>query len=446
MTKDFKVLVVDDEAIVRESLREWLSDAGHQVFIAEDANRALEVMKQQNPGIIFTDLIMPGIDGIELLKRVKEICPATEVVIITAYGSIPTAIAATREGAYDYIEKPFPPEKVELLIERVADRQRLIEENTALRERLAGRYRNDNLITDSPAMQEVAALIRTAAASDDPVFITGESGTGKEFIARAIHARSERKDKPCIAVSCAAFPAGLLEIELFGREAGNGAPPRRGKIEAAGGGTLFLDDVTALDPGLQVQLLRAFEESQFTRAGGSEPVPFDVRFISATDKDIKELISSGQFRQELYYRLNLIPISLPPLRERQADILPLAQYFLEKAAARNHKSVTGFSPEAVDLLTRYAWHGNIRELENTIGRAAILAKNSVIGINEIQSENMTATTSASSQALKDIERNHIRSVLARTGGNYSQAAKILGISRSTLHNKVASYKIRGGPD
>jgi len=445
MKKTSKVLVVDDEAVVRESLRDWLSDVGHQVLIAENGPKALEIMQEENPGIIFTDLVMPGMDGIELLKRAKEICPSTEVVIITAYGSIPTAIAATREGAYDYIEKPFSPEKAELLIEKVAEHQRLIEENTSLRQKLARRYRPESIIAKSAKMQEVIGLIKVAAKTNAPILITGESGTGKELVAQAIHYQSYRKDKPFVAVSCAAFPESLLESELFGHEKGafTGAhAQRRGKFEIANRGTLFLDEIGEMNPSTQVSLLRLLEKNEFSRVGGNELIEVDVRTVSATEKDMQQAVASGQFREDLYYRLNMVTIELPPLRERKGDIPLLAQFFLKKSAAQNRREVTDFSPQAIRFLVKYDWPGNVRELENIVGRAVILAKNSYIEVTDLRQENLIGAGSPrQGQMLKELEKNHILNVLTRTRGNYSQAARILGISRATLYNKARAYGV-----
>ncbi len=443
MKKKSKVLVVDDETIVRESLRDWLSDIGHQVLIAKNGPEALEIIQGESPSIVFADLVMPGMDGIELLSRAKEISPGIEVVIITAFGSIPTAIAATREGAYDYIEKPFSPEKAELLIEKVAERQRLIEENISLRQKFAGRYRPKSVIAESAKMREVVDLIKVIAKTNAPVLITGESGTGKELVAQAIHSRSQRKDKPLIAVSCAAFLESPLESELFGHEEGafTGAhTQRRGKFEIANGGTLFLDEIGEISASIQVHLLRVLEEGEFARVGSNELIKVNVRIISATNKDIKQAITMGQFREDLYYRLNMVAIELPPLRERKEDIPLLARHFLKRFAVENQKEVIDFSPEATRFLVKYNWPGNVRELENVVGRAVILTNNSYIEVEDLHQENLTRAGSPSQgEMLKEVERNHILNILTRTRGNYSQAARILGITRATLHNKVRAY-------
>jgi len=443
MKKRVKILVVDDEAIVRESLRDWLSDVGHQMLTAENGPQALEIIEREKPSIAIVDLVMPGMDGIELLNRAKEISPTIEVIIITAYGSIPTAITAMREGAYDYLEKPFCPEKAELLIEKLVEHQRLLDENIYLRQKLEERYRFENMIAKSPKMQRVIEVIKVVAKSNATVLISGDSGTGKELVARAIHSQSHRKDRPFVPISCAALPESLLESELFGHEKGSftGAyTQKKGKFEVAHRGTLFLDEIGEMSTNIQVHLLRVLEEKEFTRVGGNELIKVDLRLISATNKDIKKAIANGQFREDLYYRLNVVAIELPPLRERKEDIPLLAQHFLKKFAIENQKEITGFSPQATDFVLKYEWPGNVRELENAIERAVILAKNSYIEVADLSSENLLLAHSAPpGKNLGEVEKNHILKVLNETGGNYSQAARILGISRAALYNKVKAY-------
>jgi two-component system response regulator AtoC len=441
--KKVRILVVDDETIVRESLRDWLADAGYEVFTAEDGRRALEVLEKEKPGIMIADLVMPGMDGIELMKRAKGQQPKIEVIIITAYASIPTAITAMKEGAYDYIEKPFCPEKAELLVQKLAEHQRLVEENLSLRQKLEDRYRFENIIAKSSKMQRVIEIIKVVAKSNATVLITGESGTGKELVARAIHSQSHRRNKPFVAVSCAALPESLLESELFGHEKGSftGAyAQKKGKFEFANGGTLFLDEVGEMSANIQVHLLRVLEEKEFTRVGGNEPIKVDVRVVSATNKDLRKAIERQEFREDLYYRLNVVNIELPPLRERKEDVPLLAEHFLHKFAAENQKEITGFSPEAIELVLDYDWPGNVRELENAIERAVILAKDSIITVDSLPQENLSPAFSAGpKESLKEVEKGHIQNVLRETGENYSEAARILGISRMTLYNKAKEY-------
>ena len=441
--KPTKILVVDDEAIIRDSLKDWLSDAGYPVLTAEDGHQALGLIEKERPGIAIIDLVMPGMDGIELLKKAKEIWPGVEVIIITAYASIPTAIEAMKQGAYDYVEKPFSVERVELLIKKLVEHRRLVQENISLQQKLDQRYRFEDIITKSPKMQKVIELIKIVAKSNATVLITGESGTGKELVARAIHSQSYRKDKPFVPVSCAALPESLLESELFGHEKGafTGAHAlRKGKIEFAHQGTLFLDEIGEMSANIQVHLLRVLEEREFARVGGNELIRVDVRVVSATNRDMKEAIASGKFREDLYYRLNVVTIDLPPLRDRKEDIPLLASHFLKKFAAENQKDVSGFSPEVIDFLLKYQWPGNVRELENTVERAAILAQNSKIQLSDVLQRNSPLVEPASpGRTLEELEKNHIMTILNETGGSYAKAAKILGISRTTIYNKAKAY-------
>jgi len=440
-----KILVVDDEPIVRESLRDWLSDSGHNVLIADNGPQALELIEKERPGIALVDLVMPGMNGIDLLKKAKELSPEIEVIIITAYGSIPTAIDAVKQGAYDYIEKPFCPEKAELLIDKLLEHRRLVEENICLHQRLEDRYRFENIIAKSRRMQQVIEIIRVVAKSSATVLITGGSGTGKELVARAIHVQSDRRSRPFVAVSCAALPESLLESELFGHEKGafTGAyAQRKGKFEAANKGTLFLDEIGEMSANIQVHLLRVLEEREFTRVGGNDLIKVDVRVICATNKDMKKAIGCGQFREDLYYRLNVMTIELPPLRDRKEDIPLLAQHFLRKFAVENQKCIEGFSSDAMDFLLTYEWPGNIRQLENAIERAVILRENSQIELEDLRPESFLATEIASpGRDLRDVEKNHIVSVLSQCDGNFSKAARTLGISRATLYNKIKAYGI-----
>lgn len=443
MKKKARILVVDDEAVIREALHDWLTDAGYEVFTAEDGPQALEIIKREGLGIMLADLVMPGMDGIELMKRAKEIVPHIAVVIITAYGSVATAIAAMKEGAFDYIEKPFCPERTELLIRNLVERQELVEENLSLREKLEDRHRFENIIAKSHKMQRIFELIETVAKSNATVLIVGESGTGKELVARAIHSQSPRREKPFVAVSCAALPESLLESELFGHEKGSftGAmAQRKGKFEFANKGTLFLDEIGDMSPNVQVHLLRVLEEKEFTRVGGNELIKVDVRVITATNKDLRKAVERGEFREDLYYRLNVVTIEVPPLRERREDIPLLAQHFLKKSALENQKKISGFSPEASKFLLSYDWPGNVRELENAIERAVILAKNTLITIHDLpRPESAVAHLTPPQKELDEVVKNHIAEVLSQTGGNYSQAARILGISRMTLYHKVKEF-------
>ncbi|MDD4923475.1 MAG: sigma-54 dependent transcriptional regulator [Dehalococcoidales bacterium] len=445
MQKTTKIVIVDDEEIIRNSFSDWLRDLGYRVFEAGTGIESLKIIKDEKPNIAIVDLIMPGMDGVEVLKRAKEIYPGIEVIIMTAYGSIPTAVNAVRAGACDFIEKPFCPEKVEILIEKIIEHKKVVEENILLRQKLDERCNFENIIYKSAKMQRVVELVRAVSKSNANVLITGESGTGKELIARAVHNYSHRQNKPFVAISCAALPETILESELFGHEKGSftGAHiQRKGKFEIADNGTLFMDEIGDMSINIQVYLLRVLEEQEFTRVGGNDLVKVDVRIISATNKDLKESIAKGKFREDLYYRLNVVNIELPALRQRTEDIPLLAGYFLKKFAAENKKEVSGFAPKVMDFLLKYEWPGNVRELENAIERAVVLARNNVINTDDLPQQTLRSTDLITSkESIKDVEKKHIINVLKESGCNYSKAAAILGISRVTLYNKIKVYEI-----
>ena len=441
MRKTTKILVVDDESIVRESLHDWLDSVGYKVVTAESGEEALRIIKQKKIKIMLADLIMPGMNGIELMKKAREIVPSISTVIITAHGTIQTAITAIREGAYDYVEKPFCPEKVELLIKNLVEHQNLIEENISLRRKIEDRFHFEGIIAKSPKMLKIFELIKTIAPTTATVLIIGETGTGKEVIARAIHHQSQRRNKPFIATSCAALPESLLESELFGHEKGSftGAVERKkGKFEAGDRGTLFLDEIGEINANTQVHLLRALEEKKIARVGGNEEIKVDVRVISATNRNLRTMVKQGKYREDLYYRLNVVTIDLPLLKDRREDILPLAEHFLKKYTEENNKSIKKFSPEVVKFMLNYLWPGNVRELENMIERGVILSKKKSINLDELP-QDIIHPTPVEGKTVEAVERNHIINVLEETKGNISQAAKILGIRRMTLYNKLKKY-------
>ena len=441
--KKIKLLIVDDEDIVRESLSDWLSSIGYKVLTAKSGDEALRIIKQKKVKIMIADLIMPGMNGIELMKKAKTVIPAISTVIITAHGTIQTAIAAIREGAYDYIEKPFCPEKVELLIRNLVEHHTLLEENITLRRKIEDRHSFEGIIAKSPKMIKIFELIKTVAPTSATVLITGDSGTGKEIVARAIHRQSQRRNQPFIVTSCAALPETLLESELFGYEKGSftGAVERRkGKFEAADKGTLFLDEIGEIDANTQVHLLRAIEEKKITRVGGNEETEVDVRIIAATNRNLRTITEQGKFREDLYYRLNVVTIDLPGLRYRREDILPLAEHFLKKYAKENNKPAKSFSPEAVEFMLNYHWRGNVRELENVVERGVILAKDKFITLAEFPQE-LARPGPVEGRTLEALERNQILKVLEETEGNIARTAKILGIHRMTLYNKLKKYNI-----
>ncbi|MFQ6070196.1 MAG: sigma-54-dependent transcriptional regulator [Candidatus Aminicenantales bacterium] len=441
MRKKTKILVVDDESIVRESLRDWLSSMGYKVEIAASGEEALQIIGQKKIHIMIADLIMPGIDGIELMKKAKKLIPTLSTIIITAHGTIQTAITAIREGAYDYIEKPFCPEKVELLIEKLVEHQNLIEENISLRRKIEDRFLFESIIAKSSKMIKIIELIKTVAPTNATVLITGETGTGKEVVARAIHHQSHRKNKPFIATSCAALPESLLESELFGHEKGSftgAVAKKKGKFEAADKGTLFLDEIGEINMNTQIHLLRALEEKKITRVGGNEEIEVDVRVIAATNKNLKSLVKEGKFREDLYYRLNVVTFDLPPLKERKEDILPLAEHFLKKYAEENGKRVKKFSPQVVEFMLNYSWPGNVRELENMVERGVILSKQGAITMDELP-QDVIHPSQVEEKTLEAVTKNHILNILEETKGNISKAAKILGIQRMTLYNRLKKY-------
>lgn len=441
MKKRPKILVVDDEDIVRESLRDWLDGVGYKVDIAESADKALRIIKQKKIKIMIADLIMPGMNGIELMKKAREIEPTISTVIITAHGTIQTAITAIREGAYDYVEKPFCPEKVELLIKNLVEHQNLVEENISLRRKIEDRFHFEGIIAKSPKMLKIIELVKTVAPANATILIIGKTGTGKEVIARALHHQSPRRNRPFIATSCAALPEGLLESELFGHEKGSftGAVERKkGKFEAGDKGTLFLDEIGEINANTQIHLLRALEEKKITRVGGNEEINVDVRIIAATNRNLKTMVTQGTFREDLYYRLNVVTIDLPPLKDRMEDILPLAEHFLKKYADENNKSIKNFSDDVVEFMLNYSWPGNVRELENMIERGVILSKNTAITLDELP-QDIIHPTPAEGKTVEAVTRNHIINVLEETKGNISKAAEILGIRRMTLYNKLKKY-------
>ena len=443
MKKKTKLLVVDDEDIVRESLCDWLSSVGYKVLTANCGEDALRIIKHKKVKIMIADLIMPGMNGIELMKQARTIVPTISTVIITAHGTIQTAITAIREGAYDYIEKPFCPEKVELLIRNLVEHHNLVEENITLRRKVEDRYSFEGIIAKSPKMIKIFELIQTVAPTVATVLITGESGTGKEVVARAIHRQSHRHNKPFIVTSCAALPETLLESELFGYEKGSftGAVERRkGKFEAADKGSLFLDEIGEIDANTQVHLLRALEEKKITRIGGNEEIEVDVRIIAATNTNLRTMTEEGKFREDLYYRLNVVTMDLPPLRNRREDILPLAEHFLKKYSKENNRRVKSFSSEVVEFMLNYRWRGNVRELENMVERGVILSKDEAISLAELPKE-LTRPAMIEGKTLVALERNRILEILEETGGNVAQTAKILGIHRMTLYNKLKKHNI-----
>src|SRR5512140_807975 len=442
-----RILVVDDEEIVRESLGGWLEKDGYTVVLAHDGPSAVEKLKSERWSIVVADLKMPGMDGLQVLEEAKKIQPDVAFVIMTAYATVDTAVAAMKKGAFDYLVKPFDPEELTLMMQKIVSQQSLLRENAVLRQALKREYRFRDLVSKSPAMQSVFELAKTAARSASTILILGESGSGKEILARAIHAESPRADAPFVAVSCAALTESLLESELFGHEKGSftGAVARRkGKFEAAHGGTLFLDEVGDIGPKLQLDLLRVLEERRFHRIGGNEAIDVDVRIVAATNRDLRKAVAEGKFREDLFYRLNVIPILIPPLRQRREDVPLLVENFVERLAAEMKKRLDGVSADAMNAILAHDWPGNVRELRNVLERGAVVATGPIIQLGDLglPSKAEAPPKPGALASLEEIEKRHVAAVLSHTAGNVSQAARILGIDRVTLYNKMRKYGIR----
>ncbi len=445
---DTRVLVVDDEEIVRESLGAWLAKDGYPVASAPDGPSAVERLRAEPWNVILVDLKMPGMDGLQVLEQARRLQPDAAVIMMTAYATVDTAVRAMKLGATDYLVKPFDPEELTLLMQDVAAQQRLARDNAALRSELERQHRFRDLVSKSPAMERVFDLARLAAPSASTILILGESGTGKEVMARAIHAESGRSSGPFVAVSCAALTETLLESELFGHEKGafTGAVARRkGQFEAADGGTLFLDEVGDVTPKLQLDLLRVLEDRRFHRVGGSEAIEVDARVIAATNRDLRAAVAQGAFRQDLFYRLDVIEMTLPPLRQRKEDIPLRVAHFLDLLGEQQKRRLE-VSPEAMVALLAHDWPGNVRELRNALERGAVVAQGGLLRPADLGLAGAPRAAPAGPSTLEEIERRHVGSVLAHCAGNVSQAARLLGIDRVTLYNKMKKYGLnrRGG--
>jgi DNA-binding NtrC family response regulator len=453
-----RILVVDDEEIVRESLGGWLAKDGYAVEQAADGPAALARLREQPFSILITDLKMPGMDGLTLQGQARTLRPDLAVVIMTAYATVDSAVTAMKQGAFDYLVKPFDPEELSMMMQKIVAQQALVRENAVLRKALHKEHQLHDLASKAPAMQAVFELARSAARSSSTILVLGESGSGKEVLARAIHAESPRADQPFVEVSCAALTETLLESELFGHEKGafTGAIARRkGKFESAHKGTLFLDEVGDIGPKLQLDLLRVLEERRFHRIGGNELVEVDVRIVAATNKDLQRAVAAGSFREDLFYRLNVIPIRLPPLRDRREDIPLLVDLFLERLAAELEREIEGVSPEAMGALMAQPWPGNVRELRNVLERGAVVARGPVIELGDLGLSDPPVADGepprpgpapSPTASLDEVERRHIAAVLAHTGFNVSQSARFLGVDRVTLYNKMRKYGLKRDAD
>lgn len=459
-----KILVVDDEILIRDFLAETLSRKNFEVSVADNGRRAFELLKENSYDVMITDMKLPDTTGIEILKKCKEYSPNTIVIIITAFGSIDNAVEAMRLGAFNYLLKPFSPDTIEAIIEKVREHVSVVEENRYLRQQISPGGGRDPLpvIGKSPAMQKILTDVMNVAKSNASVFVHGESGTGKEVIAHAIHYNSLRENRPFIKVNCAAVPDTLIESEFFGHEKGafTGAHSKRlGRFELANTGTLLLDEISEVPLPVQAKLLRVIQEQEFERVGGSKPLKVDVRLISTSNRNIKEMIERKVLREDLFYRLNVVPIYLPPLRERKEDIVLLAEYFINRLCIENHKEPKMFTESAVKKLLSYDWPGNVRELANVIERAIVLDQEKTIDAEHLYLENqplmgsiLTPTVpvvhlkapehSEEMIPLKELEKRHIIETLSALNNNRTKAAEKLGISIRTLRNKLKEYQIQ----
>ncbi|MCB0265367.1 MAG: sigma-54-dependent Fis family transcriptional regulator [Calditrichaeota bacterium] len=443
--KPYKILIVDDEPSVCNSLGEWFLEDGFNVETAQSGEIALQKMHGNTFDIILLDIKMPGMDGITLQKKIREIDPNIIVIIMTAFASVETAVEALKLGAFDYITKPFDPDDLSRLVRNAIKQKDLSDENVQLKDQITELRGMDEIVGTSDKIREVMEMVHTVAETDSTVLIRGESGTGKELVARAIHSHSKRRYLPIVAVNCGAIPETLLESELFGHEKGafTGAQYRRkGRLEMAHGGTLFLDEIGDISPKMQVDLLRVIESKRFTRLGGTAEIQVDFRLVFATNKNLEKLVEEGLFREDLYYRINVFTIVIPPLRERRADILPLARHFIGKYARAMGRPQKSISPEAEAILLRHPWPGNVRELENAIERAMVVGKKPAVAAEDLPLQvNNSNHDSGETQTLEELEKQHIIKVLGEAAGNVTQAAGVLGIDRVTLYNKLKKYKI-----
>ncbi|HYA89961.1 MAG TPA: sigma-54 dependent transcriptional regulator [Thermodesulfobacteriota bacterium] len=439
------ILVVDDEFSVRDSLYNWFRNEGYRTDTAESGAEALKKLQDSLWDIVLLDIKMPGMDGMELQKHIKKIDNTIIVIIITAYATVDTAVEAMKEGAFDYLSKPIDPDKLSILIRNAVNQRRLIAENIQLRQKVEELTLQDEIVGESPQIKKILEMIDTVAKTDATVLIRGESGTGKELVAQAIHGKSNRRYFPIISINCGAFPEGLLESELFGHEKGafTGAQyKRKGKLEMANGGTIFFDEIGNITVKMQMDLLRVIETKQFTPLGSNKVVNVDFRIIAATNSDLEQKVAEKDFREDLYYRLNVFSIQIPPLRERPMDIPPIAHYFLEKYARSMNKDVTDISPEAMKMLVQYNWPGNTRELRNTIERALVVVgkKNKI----EIDDLNLLFHSKANppGDSLEEIEKAHVKRILEQSDWNISRSAETLKIDRVTLYNKIKKYGLQ----
>jgi len=453
------ILLVDDKSSMRKVLRQTLEGEGNTILEAEDGEKALEMIKAKHVDLIISDIKMPKLDGMSLLKMIKELDNEIVVIIMTAYATIETAVEAMKLGAYDYITKPFSTEQVKITVDKAIERQKLVYENKYLREKLNDQYNYKRIIGNSTKMQPVYELIEKVSPTDTAVLIRGESGTGKELVAHAVHFNSRRKDKPFIKVNCAVLAEGVLESELFGHEKGSftGAAGKRiGRFELANGGSIFLDEIGDINLSTQVKLLRVLQEKEFERVGGTEVIRADVRVIAATNKNLEEAIKKGQFREDLFFRLNVVPIMVPPLRDRREDVERLAFHFLTRYSAEANKKITKIDKKAVDLMAKYHWPGNVRELENAIQRAVVLADGDSIYPSNLpldiqtfhkdDSVNYLKEDAGLTEKVENYEKELIVKAMEKANHVQTKAAKLLNVNRTALIYKLKKYGLLSEAD
>lgn len=450
MMEKAQILIIDDEEAIRDAMSQVLTREGYEVKEAREGREGLELFQRENFHLVFLDLKLPGMKGLDVLSRMKEVSPETPVIIITGYSSIESAVEAMKRGAYDYMPKPFTPDELRMITRKALENRRLLYENMYLRQELENKIEFELVIGQSPAMQKVLDIVRRVAPTESTVLITGESGTGKELIAREIHRHSRRRQAPFVVVDCGALVETLFESELFGHVKGSftGAhETKHGRFEVADGGTIFFDEISNISPNIQAKLLRVIQEREITRIGSNRPIKVDVRILAATNENLAELVRKGKFREDLFYRLNVVPLHLPPLRERKEDIPLLVEHFLQKYNRRAKKAIKGITPRALKSLLDYDWPGNIRELENTIERAVVLARGEMIDLEDLVPHGISAQPPSLSpwgppfRSLAEMEKEYIKAVLKECKGNKSSAAKILGIDRKTLWAKIKKYQI-----
>ena len=442
------ILIVDDESSIRTAIRSVLSEEGYSVSEARCGEEALELISKETPDVVLLDIWLPGLDGLDVLKKMKEVNFPGFILVMSGHGTIETAVKATKLGAYDFIEKPLSLDKLLLVIKNLLSVRELKEENKVLRQKIKSQF---EMVFRGIAMQKLVEQIHIAAPTNSWILITGENGTGKELVARKIHERSLRREYPFIEVNCAAIPEELIESELFGHEKGaftGATTSRRGKFDLAHGGTLFLDEIGDMSLKTQAKILRVLQEQKFERVGGAATFEVDVRVIGATNKNLQEEIKEGRFREDLYYRLNVIPIHVPSLRERKEDIRVLAEYFLKILAQENGKRVKQISPEALEVLEAYDWPGNVRELRNTVERLFIMTPSDIIGVQDIPASIIEAEESTTAgrpddfrNAKMKFEKEYIQRKLKEFEGNVSKTAKAIGMERTNLHRKIKNYQI-----